>query len=174
MKIFLPVAFGLSWLAALPLWLGGGLTSGPFRILATIMMFTPTLGVLAVWASKRTPFRQWARETGLTFGPRPGRTVLVMVGAWLGTLVVIALALLASVALGLITLDFHFRTFEAAMRAQGAHVPLSVGTLVLVQLVAGAVASPLLNAIPTFGEEWGWRGWLLPNLVSRFGTARAL
>ena len=47
-----------------------------------------------------------------------------------------------------------------------------IQVLVLVQLAWPAVA-PILNAIPTFGEEYGWRGYLLPALLP-LGQWRAL
>ena len=30
--------------------------------------------------------------------------------------------------------------------------------------------APLLNLIPCFGEEWGWRGYLLPKVAQRMST----
>jgi len=44
-----------------------------------------------------------------------------------------------------------------------------VRTLALVQVAAGLVQGPAINSIVAFGEEWGWRGWLLPRLVTRWG-----
>ncbi|MFI6597001.1 lysostaphin resistance A-like protein [Nonomuraea sp. NPDC050536] len=175
MKIFLPVAFVLSWLVALPLWLGGGLASPYFRVLATVMMFTPSLGVLAVWLRSRTPFRQWARETGLTLGPRPGRTVLVGLGAWLSTVLLVLVAGALSAAVGLLTLDLHdFATFRAVLGAQGVPVPANVGAIVAIQVVVGILIAPVINALPSLGEEWGWRGWLLPTLVRSRGLGQGL
>ncbi|WP_214326675.1 CPBP family intramembrane glutamic endopeptidase [Nonomuraea sediminis] len=170
MKIFLPVAFGLSWLVALPLWLGGGLASPYFRLLGIAMMFTPSLGVLAVWLRSRTPFRQWARETGLTLGPRPGRAVLVGLSAWLGTVVLVLVAGALSAAVGLVTLDLHdFATFRAVLASQGVPVPANMGAIVAIQVVSAILTAPIVGALPSLGEEWGWRGWLLPTLVRSRG-----
>jgi uncharacterized protein len=33
------------------------------------------------------------------------------------------------------------------------------------QIAAALLVAPAINAIPAFGEEWGWRGWLLPRLI---------
>ena len=34
--------------------------------------------------------------------------------------------------------------------------------------------APLLNLIPCFGEEWGWRGYLLPKIARRMGFLPAV
>ncbi|MEV6037015.1 CPBP family intramembrane glutamic endopeptidase [Nonomuraea sp. NPDC052116] len=173
--IFVVLAFGLSWAAALPLWFAGGIGSPLLRPLATLMMFTPSVGVLGVWAVTRTPFREWARQTGLTLGERKGRTGVLILTAWLGVPLLLLLAAVLSAALGLFSLDLdQFSLFRAALRAQGVGVPESLTTAVVLQLVVAVVAGPVLNAIPALGEEWGWRGWLLPRLVSTNGMLLGL
>ncbi|MBB5082524.1 membrane protease YdiL (CAAX protease family) [Nonomuraea endophytica] len=175
MALFLVVAFGLAWAFSLPLWLGGGLASPAFMISATALMFTPTLGVLAVWARTRTPFREWARENGLTFGPDRRRTLLLMAAAWIGTPLVVALCLALSAALGLVSLDLGgLSLFKQGMEAAGVPVPADVSGLVIAQIVFAVVATPLLNALPVLGEELGWRGWLLPRLVAARGVLGGL
>ncbi|MFD0477940.1 hypothetical protein ACFQ0B_64625 [Nonomuraea thailandensis] len=82
--VFTVLAFGLSWAVALPLWFGGGLGSPLMLVLGALMMFTPSVGVLGVWAVSRTPFREFARQTGLTLGERKGRTAVLVLTAWLG------------------------------------------------------------------------------------------
>ncbi|MEZ0075776.1 hypothetical protein [Planotetraspora sp. GP83] len=87
MWVFLLVTFGASWLAATPVWVSGSpLGSPPVLVTAVIMMMTPSLGVVAVWrlVHRGTPFRQWARQTGLTLGPSRARTGKLVAAAWLG------------------------------------------------------------------------------------------
>ncbi|MEV0379868.1 CPBP family intramembrane glutamic endopeptidase [Nonomuraea sp. NPDC050643] len=173
--IFIVPAFGLSWAAALPLWLNGGLGSPQLAGLATLMMFTPAVGVLGVWAVSRTPFREWATHTGLTLGERKGRTGLLVLAAWLGVPLLVLLAMGLSAAVGLVSLDLEeFSLLRAALEARGMQVPADLGTVVVLQLVVAIAAGPVLNAIPVLGEEWGWRGWLLPRLTSTNGMVAGL
>lgn len=37
----------------------------------------------------------------------------------------------------------------------------------MTQLAVGVFLSPLLNGIACFGEEWGWRGYLLPKMKEK-------
>lgn len=42
------------------------------------------------------------------------------------------------------------------------------------QAVTGFLLSPFMNIIYCFGEEWGWRGYLLPKLMKRFKVVWAV
>lgn len=41
-------------------------------------------------------------------------------------------------------------------------------SMLLMQLPFAVVAAPALNIFTTFGEEWGWRGYLVPKMATRF------
>ncbi|MCK2220625.1 CPBP family intramembrane metalloprotease [Actinomadura sp. ATCC 31491] len=173
--VFVVLAFGLSWLVALPLWLGGGLGSPLLVGLATLMMFTPSVGVLGAWAAGRTPVRQWARRTGLTLGERKGRTGRYVLGAWIGVPLLVLASIGLSAAAGLLRLDLDgLSLLRAAYEARGVPAPDDLGTAVTLPILLGVLAGPVLNAVPALGEEWGWRGWLLPRLVSSNGVLAGL
>ncbi|KAB8181508.1 CPBP family intramembrane metalloprotease [Microbispora catharanthi] len=167
--LFLLVAFGASWLIALPLWTRAVPLGPPaFQLLGVLIMFTPSLGVLAVWLTRRrgTPLKEWARATGLTLGPDRGRTAALLVTALLGVPLLVAVALLASAAAGVVSLDVAgLSLYRAQLGATLDKVPLDPRILYAVQAVQAVLIAPFINAIPALGEEWGWRGWLLPRLL---------
>ena len=172
--VFLALAFGLSWLVALPLWFGDGLTSPWFTLTAVAMMMTPAVAALiVVFFVERPQLKAW------TLGLWPLKPVRRLLGyGALGIVVSIALVLIAlpiGALLGVYPADFvNFSAFQQILDQQtgGAPLPMSTGMLVALQL-AILPSAALINLIPALGEELGWRGWLLPKLMP-LGTLPAL
>ncbi len=50
----------------------------------------------------------------------------------------------------------------------------SIFTLIMVQIVSGIFFAPALNFFVCFGEEWGWRGYLLPHMLEDHGIVTTL
>lgn len=164
--VFTVLACGLAWLVALPLWLGDGLAEPIAGVLLPVMMFTPAVATLIVTLALRVPAPgDRARFLGL-WPLRPAkRVVWLMVAAWLAPPVLVGLIVAVSAGLGFVQLDLTFAAFAAEIEKAlppGTPVP-PVGVVVFAQL-AMIPFGALLNAIPAFGEEIGWRGWLLPAL----------
>jgi len=44
----------------------------------------------------------------------------------------------------------------------------------LIQTVQAVFLAPILNFVTCFGEEWGWRGYLLPKVSKHFSTIPTL
>lgn len=164
--VFVLVACALAWAVALPLWLGDGLAEPMSAVLLPVMMFTPALAVLVVTFVMHVPARgQRARFLGL-WPLRPAkRVVWLMVAAWLVPPLLVGVSILVAVALGFVQLDLTFAGFAAELaKALPAGTPLPpVEVVVLAQLAALPVGA-LFNSIFAFGEEIGWRGWLVPAL----------
>ncbi|MQA05594.1 MAG: CPBP family intramembrane metalloprotease [Streptosporangiales bacterium] len=133
------------------------------------MMFTPSIAVLVVWLVARRHglrFRELARDTGLGLGPRKRRTVAVGLALWLGVPVFVAVTVLASAALGLYRLDLTgFSLFKESLAEMPVGDSGLAPTVVIGIMLGSLLFNPLINAVPSLGEEWGWRGWLLPRLL---------
>jgi membrane protease YdiL (CAAX protease family) len=162
------IAMLLAWLLILPLWIGGRGLRDPFvGILLPAMMFTPALAVLIV-TRFISPEPNLRRATGLRLGRGTGWGWYWLF-AWIGIPLIVLSTPFFAALFGVFKLDLtEFSGFRALlMQAPGGAAALEqvpIQMIVLSQLVSILIA-PALNAIFTFGEEWGWRGYLLPKLL---------
>ncbi|MEV0292647.1 CPBP family intramembrane glutamic endopeptidase [Nocardia sp. NPDC050710] len=157
--LFFTVSFISAWVLACGPWLDGkGLSSLWLRPGAAMMMFTPALGVLAVWNYRRRTWRELAVETGAMLGPRPHCTLWLTAAAWLGTPLFLWIAFGLSAVFGLYRFSFDF-------------VSSDVAAVVVVEALTLSTIGTLPFAL---GEEVGWRGWLLPHLAGRLGPGAAV
>lgn len=95
--------------------------------------------------------------------------------AWFG----VALMIIFGTVLYFLVFPNHFDKDMGYMRAvleaggQSADI-LQARQFMYVQIAVGILASPFLNFVNCFGEEWGWRGYLLPKLQKCFPVVPAL
>ncbi|MBS1896331.1 MAG: CPBP family intramembrane metalloprotease [Actinobacteria bacterium] len=174
---YIVLACGLAWLVVLPLWLGDGLRE-PYAVpLMTVMMYTPAAAALIVLAVFR-PVPKGRRLRFLGLWPlRPaGRVVgMVVIGLLVPPLLVLASTAVA-VLCGWLTVDLVGFSGFAALIAEKvpAGTPLPpTAVLIAAQAASIPIAAATVNAIAAFGEELGWRGFLVPAL-RRWGTWPAL
>jgi membrane protease YdiL (CAAX protease family) len=173
MTVFLAVSLGGAWVVVSPLWGSGvGLSSPWTAALLPAMMFTPAVAVLVVALIERKRPAAALRELGV-WPLRPAKRVvgMTLIGLLSVPLVIAAGIAVASV-LGWVDLDLrHLSGFRAELRASTGDVAntIPVRLVVIVQLVSIPFAA-LINGVLAFGEEVGWRGWLLPRLRVQMGT----
>lgn len=165
---FIVLTLGLAWLVALPLWGSGGLASPLFGVLVPVMMFTPTIAAVAVMLILRpVPRGQRLRFLGM-WPLRPARRVVWMtvIGLFAPFVLVVASVFVAALC-GWVQLDLvHFSGYAEVLAASvPAGTPLPpAGIAIAAQLLLIPVAAATVNAFVAFGEELGWRGFLVPAL----------
>ena len=178
--IFLAFAFGISWATALVIFLTGGLVNGlnlhigtvelplSFILLATFYMFGP--------AAANVLTRVITKEGTENLRLRPffnqGRW-LYFLAAWF----LLPILILAGTSLFFILFpadfDADLNAFREQIQTMGPLPEINLGVLIFAQTLQAMLLSPFLNTIPTFGEEFGWRGYLQPKLMP-LGARKAI
>lgn len=173
--LFLLVAFAFSWLVGGYVYATGGLqrtgtaasAASSLTLLLVVYMFGPAVGHLAVRAltdARLSLDAAWLR-------PHIRERLRWYLVAWF----VPALVTLTGVALyyGLFPeyFDPTMETVQTALGAAGGSVSPTV--FVVGQLALALTLGPAINTVVAFGEEFGWRGFLLQHLVP-LGRRRAV
>lgn len=168
--VFILVAVGLGWLVCLPLWLSGKGLGDPVltQICATTLMFTPLLATVAAVIVQRRRSRQTIPNIPRYLGLWPlypvGRVLGVTGLAVLGTYLLVLAAAFVSAALGWLSLDLGgLSGFRRALTASPGLDTMPIGAALAVYLLI-IIVNTAATAAFAFGEEVGWRGWLLTSL----------
>lgn len=201
--VFSALAVLGAWLVMAPVWiaLGGDSTAGSaataeladpagaldeqgirqillFQLGLTGMMMTPAL---AAWATLRwvhgVRFRSMLAVVGLVPAPVSGarRHPLVSQLRWAliaiaGTIALVVVSVAVAALLGVLDLDWSFPILAESSAQSG----LPTGVIALIQFASVPIAAVVPNALLAAGEEIGWRGYLMPTLQQRWGTAVAV
>ncbi len=183
--IYLAFAFGIAWGIALVLYLTGGLANSPLILrvpgtqggltLAVVLMaggymMAPALAHVLV----RLVTREGWQGAYLQPHLRQGWPY------WLATWFLPAVLTVLGMAIYFVLFPQHFdpslgtlrEMIEQSMPA-GQALPVSPWVIVVAQTAQAVLLAPLLNAVFTFGEEFGWAGYLQPRLLP-LGERRAL
>lgn len=173
LAVFLVVAFGFSWLVGAYVYVTGGLGAGATRpssltALLVVYMFGPALGHLAVRTLTDAPLSldaAWVR-------PHLRRRLRWYLAAWFlpGLLTVLGVAIYYAL------FPQHFDpTMESLRGSLAGQLPAGTDTSVIIasQVVAAFTVGPAINTFVAFGEEFGWRGFLLQHLYP-LGERRAV
>lgn len=177
--LYILFAFGISW----AIWLGLGAIGVPFVIRVSIGMFGPALAAILVRVIRHEGFA----DAGLRLVGRGRR------GAWrmyIAAYIVPPLLIALAIGFALLTGIQHWAYAENLQSTAHAliktladqHQSLPKGftaeqlatiSVISSTALAFTLAIPF-NMIFTFGEEFGWRGYLLPRLAPLGGVRAAI
>ncbi len=176
--IYLGITFGLTWgycfLILYPVINKESLSGVPSiaaQLMTAACMFFPAIGVLLTRLVTKEGFRDaWLR-------PHIKGNIKTYLLAWFGPGILTVAGMGIYFLLFPKDLDLNFSYFIATMEAAGAPLetlPMPIGVLMLVQFLQGLFLAPAMNFVTCFGEEWGWRGYLLPKVSRHFSTVPTL
>lgn len=171
--LYVILAFGISWI----IWIGLRALGVPFIIRVSIGMFGPAVAALLVRLIRREGFA----DAGLRLvGRRRRRAGWMYLAAYLAPPLLIAASIIIVLLTGVQHWAFSENLKAIANVLKGGPLPpgYTADQLALLSIVASSALSFTLaipfNMIFTFGEEFGWRSYLLPRLAPLGGVPAAI
>jgi membrane protease YdiL (CAAX protease family) len=164
--LFCTFAFLISGSAAIYIAMNGGLESlsgtQAMLVLGAWYMPGPALAHLLTRAVTREGWQNLWLKPRFRQGWRE----------WLVAWILPPLVVMGGAALYFAIFPQHFDATFGMMRSlleqslpAGQELPISVEMVILIQIVQSLLIAPLINALPTLGEEFGWRAYLQPKLL---------
>jgi len=170
--VYLVFACGIAWAGGLAIYLTGGLVNSPpvigqitlaLLLVAIVYMGAPALAHLL---TRLVTGEGWQ---GVYLRPQLRRGWPYWIVCWIAP----SLLTFLGAALFFVLFPQHFDpTMAMIRRLLQAQIPAGQGLpevdpwmVAIGQTAVAVVLAPILNALPTFGEEFGWRAYLQPKLM---------
>lgn len=168
--IYVSISFGIAWLAGLVIFLTGGLVNSPVLVpgttitlalllLSFVYMWAPALGNIFTRLITR---QEW---TDLLLRMQIKSCWKPILAAWFlpGILTIIGGAVYFLIFPG--HFDLEMPVLKEMLKSSGLTANVDPITILIGQLIQAMLIAPIINSFFTFGEEFGWRGYLQPILM---------
>lgn len=133
------------------------------QIITASMMMIPALSVVITRIITKEGFRYH------NLNPKFSGNAKYYLFAWFAPAAMIFLGAVLYFLLVPGTFDYHMGYALSVYSEQNINITSDqLRTTIFSQMIAGIFMSPVINLITCFGEEWGWRGYLLPKLLNKF------
>lgn len=173
--LYLLINFGATWLYEFLVVWPVATSSNPTvqsmsQLAVAVAMFFPALSVVAIRLITKEGFKN------AMLIPKNGkRSIPYFLMAWFGPALLTTVGAVIYFVIFPKDFDPEMGSMKMLLIAQGITPTREIVTATVVsQIVTGLLLTPLLNAVNCFGEEWGWRGYLLPKLLKRMGILPTL
>ena len=171
--IFLGLTFLFTWSICFTLMLMGGLTHPLSFILLISCMMMPSISVLLTIIITKGSFRDvWLKA-------RFKGNLKYYVIAWFSPVILIIFGAIVYYLIFPSHFDSNMSIMIQSLKLQlnsSGQALLSdeqIKSILVSQLFSAILMSPIVNIIACLGEEVGWRGFLLPNLLEKFTPIKA-
>ena len=173
--LYLLINFGATWLYEFLVVWPVATSSNPTvqsmsQLAVAVAMFFPALSVVATRLITKEGFKN------AMLVPKNGkRSIPYFLMAWFGPALLTVIGAVIYFVIFSKDFDPEMGYIKMLLIAQGVTPTKEiVNVTVISQIMTGVLLAPLLNAVNCFGEEWGWRGYLLPKLLKRMGILPTL
>ena len=169
--IYIGTTFALTWIYCLtiiyPMMRGEALSAVPAvmtQFLVAAAMFFPAIGVLITRLITKEGFKNaWVR-------PNIKGNVKTYLLAYFGPGILTILGTVLYFMIFKGNFDPECGYMKLTLEAAGTPVealPMPLSSVLLIQGVQALAIGPIMNFVTCFGEEWGWRGYLLPKMSEK-------
>ena len=169
--IYIGTTFALTWIYCLtiiyPMMRGEALSAVPAvmtQFLVAAAMFFPAIGVLITRLITKEGFKNaWIR-------PNIKGNVKTYLLAYFGPGILTILGTVLYFMIFKGNFDPECGYMKLTLEAAGTPVealPMPLSSVLLIQGVQALAIGPIMNFVTCFGEEWGWRGYLLPKMSEK-------